>query len=272
MELNLNLCICQLIKDEHNYIEEWIEYHHNLGINRFYLIEDITSKSHKELLQKYDYVEVYRLLDLIDAQEEFMLNNTYRQYIVYRMFCRLWRGDNDWLFFIDPDEYIEITKERLYNILYDCKNQPAIPMRWKNMECNDHIYHPNNHEKYSLLNTYTNYNFKIYNHKLIINCNVYCKDLDCKYWNPYLFPHKFTPKIKYYHKHQIFLKHFLCKSFEEWVDRLTIKGEIKTAKWNRKFNDWFKTNPKYKYMKKQLYEEFDIKNKKVKKNDYPVYQ
>ena len=49
---NLNLCICQLIKDEQQYIEEWIEYHHNLGFNKFYLIEDWNSSSHKEILQK----------------------------------------------------------------------------------------------------------------------------------------------------------------------------------------------------------------------------
>ena len=89
---NLNLCICQLIKDEQQYIEEWIEYHHNLGFNKFYLIEDWNSSSHKEILQKYDYVELHKLLDICNDEELSLLNKgVYRQKIVYKIFNRLWK-------------------------------------------------------------------------------------------------------------------------------------------------------------------------------------
>ena len=49
----LNICICQLIKDEQIYIEEWIDYHLNLGISKFVLFEDYNSTSHLEVLSKY---------------------------------------------------------------------------------------------------------------------------------------------------------------------------------------------------------------------------
>lgn len=87
---NLNLCICQLIKDEQQYIEEWIEYHHNLGFNKFYLIEDWNSSSHKEILQKYDYVELHKLLDICNDEELALLNKgVFRQklYIKFLIDC-----------------------------------------------------------------------------------------------------------------------------------------------------------------------------------------
>jgi hypothetical protein len=38
-----------MIKNEHQYLKEWIDYHLNLGIDAIYLAEDITSDSHKEI-------------------------------------------------------------------------------------------------------------------------------------------------------------------------------------------------------------------------------
>ena len=66
----LNICICQLIKDEQRYIEEWIDYHLNLGISKFVLFEDYNSTSHSEVLSKYgNKVILYKLLDVLNDDE-----------------------------------------------------------------------------------------------------------------------------------------------------------------------------------------------------------
>jgi len=41
--------ICSIIKNEHQYLEEWIDYHLNLGFDGIYLVEDVTSKSHSNI-------------------------------------------------------------------------------------------------------------------------------------------------------------------------------------------------------------------------------
>ena len=153
----MNICICQIINNEHPYIEEWIEYHHSLGIEKFYLIEDFNSKSHKEVLEKYDYVELYSLLDIINDEERKQFEDgEYRQRIVYRIFLRLWADKHDYMAFIDVDEFIEVTKEQLQELLIEGRDYASICLIWKIMSSEGYIKHPNNGKKYSVLETYKN--------------------------------------------------------------------------------------------------------------------
>ena len=158
---NLNLCICQLIKDEQQYIENSSDqnYMSELGFNKFYLIEDWNSSSHKEILQKYDYVELHKLLDICNDEELSLLNKgVFRQKIVYKIFNRLWKKDNDWMAFIDVDEFIEANSDELLDMLNNHKNKNSVELKWKIMKCDGHISHPNNGNKYSILDTYSSYN------------------------------------------------------------------------------------------------------------------
>ena len=261
---NLNLCICQLIKDEQQYIEEWIEYHHNLGFNKFYLIEDWNSSSHKEILQKYDYVELHKLLDICNDEELALLNKgVFRQKIVYKIFNRLWKKDNDWMAFIDVDEFIEANSDELLDMLNNHKNKNSVELKWKIMKCDGHISHPNNGNKYSILDTYSSYidtNTRS-NIKQIINCNV-CNLNDWK-----CCPHYMYDSFK---QNKIYLKHFLCKSFEEWIYRLKNKGEIKTAKWNRTVDFWFDINKEFRYKKDEIISLYITDDFEIKKNDYKI--
>jgi len=265
----MKLCICQIIKDEHDYIEEWIEYHHNLGFGDFYLIEDFDSKSHKELLSKYNYVHIFQITDICNDEEFQMLNNrVFRQKIVYHIFERLWKNNYDWMAFIDPDEYIDCTKEQLYNVLNDNFDKLCISMCWKTMLSNNYLYHPYNHQKYSIFNTYTKYNEKFnqkyFNFKCIINCKHNLSTLN----NFVLIPHFF--KINYIGRYinfcNIYVKHFLFKSLEEYIKRLTNKGEQANALWNRKIDDWFEFNNIK--CTSDIIKEFNLNNIKVKCNDF----
>lgn len=263
----MNFCICQMIKDEHQYIEEWIEYHHNLGVNRFYLIEDYCSSSHNEILKKYNYVELYKLTDIMNNDEQILFNDKsyYRQKIVYNIFERLWKNKNDWCAFIDVDEYIFCDKQILLNTLNDNQYKiPYISIIWLYMKCDGHIYHPNKGKKYSLIDTYKTYLCKNDFRKQIINCNEKFNDLtSIQQFTG--FPHRFK---EIYNFDNIKLKHFLHKSFEEWIYRLQYKGEIITANWNRKIDDWFIVNYEYKDMKETLYQKFNLyDNFKYLKND-----
>lgn len=258
------LCICAMIKDEQQYIEEWIEYHHKLGFNKFYLIEDWNSSLHKEILQKYDYVELHKLLDICNDEELSLLNKGYfRQKIVYKIFHRLWSKDNDWMAFIDVDEFIEANRDELLDMLNNHKDVNSIELKWKIMKCDGHIAHPNNGNKYSVLDTYKNYiDINIRTHiKQIINCNVYHTD-DWKYCPHYI--------RNSFNQDKIYLKHFLSKSFEEWVYRLKNKGEIKTAEWNRTIDDWFNINTEFIDKKDEIISLYVTNDFKIKKNDYKI--
>ena len=58
----------------------------------------------------------------------------------------------------------------------------------------------------------------------------------------------------------------MFKSLEEYIERLTNKGELINAVWNRKINDWFE----YNNVKctSDIIEKFNLNNIKVKCNEF----
>ena len=269
----MKLCICSLIKDEHPYIEEWIEYHHNLGFDKFYLFEDYLSESHKDIVKKYEYVKLFQIQDYLDNENyniiinknDTLQNQIQSEWVItYKLFNDLgFRKDNDWMAFISVDEYIDLSKEQLNEILTN-SDKPMLSMIWKSMECNDHIHHPNNGKKYSVLKTYTNYNFNITQQKQLINCNQ-------KYDNIFL-SHKYIKTIPYItdgyyndYEDEIFIKNFCFKSLEEYIQKVQkiysnnyINFSLSQFELSRKLSDWFKINPKYMFEEKNILQEFNI--------------
>ena len=64
MESKYNIVICSLIKDEHLFLDEWLQWHLNLGFEKIYLFEDVNSKSHKSIADKYSNVVLIPLSTL----------------------------------------------------------------------------------------------------------------------------------------------------------------------------------------------------------------
>ena len=46
-------CIFTVIKNEQEYLDEWIKYHLDLGIDHIFIFEDMDSSSHKDIVEKY---------------------------------------------------------------------------------------------------------------------------------------------------------------------------------------------------------------------------
>jgi hypothetical protein len=49
----MKTAICVLIKNEHDYLKEWVDYHLNLGIDEIFLFEDYDSLSHSQIINPY---------------------------------------------------------------------------------------------------------------------------------------------------------------------------------------------------------------------------
>lgn len=60
-------CIFTVIKNEHLYLEEWIRYHLDLGINHIFVFEDIDSETHRHITYKYgDKVSLNGIITVLD--------------------------------------------------------------------------------------------------------------------------------------------------------------------------------------------------------------
>ena len=127
------------------------------------------------------------------------------------------------------------------------------------MTANGHIKDPHPGEIYSLINTYTNVCPDIGDLNVNGKCCIFIKrvnlDTDiiyvphwygyCYYYNSYfdniteLYP-PFT------------LKHMLTKSWEEYCDRMFVRGEMNNYKYSKKMELFFEINPEFKDIQEEL--------------------
>ena len=266
----LNICICQIIKDEQRYIEEWINYYINLGISKFVLFEDWNSSSHKEVLSKYgDKIILHKFSEINDndKKDKYRL----RQDLVWRCFYRLYKDKFDACFFIDPDEYLQCNKEQFFNEIeniYNNDNAKIIRYFWQCMTASGHIKDPYPNQKYSIVNTYKD---KYINDESELNNNLKCliflnrinsyKEFDLVPHGPYIGDH--------IHYSQYRLNHYLTKSWEEYKWRLLQKGEpieYELNQFARKLEDFFVINEDLQQYKEQLLKECE--GLEYKYNDY----
>ena len=127
------------IKNEHRYIESWIEYHIRLGINHFILYEDDGSLSHSDLISKYSKV---CNIDFYD----YILDNNSLEFKDFTCFKHVFENysDIDWLIKLDPDEYIVLPNwcTSIDDILFNYQGVNQIFIPWKLYNANGFINQP----------------------------------------------------------------------------------------------------------------------------------
>lgn len=93
----MKIAICLLIKDESEYLEEWLTHHRNLGFNHFFIYDNHSKVPVSETLKNETDVNV-QLWDDRDCQT---------QVGAYNDCCRANTG-YDFILFIDTDEFLMI--------------------------------------------------------------------------------------------------------------------------------------------------------------------
>ena len=76
--------ICAIIKDEHRFLKEWIDWHLGLGFDAIHLFEDRGSKDHSDICSEYPnvYLRRYETDDTVQALLSAQ-GTSYRQFILY---------------------------------------------------------------------------------------------------------------------------------------------------------------------------------------------
>jgi len=239
------------IKDEHRYIEEWIEYHIRLGFNKFIIFEDEGSKSHLDIINKYSKVTN------IDFYDNILQNDSdeFKDYTCFKYILENY-NDIDWLIKLDPDEYIYLEDKTIDDILYNIDDDIyQITLKWHLYNANGFINEPYT-GKYSLIDTYLG-DVSIDNLAYYFSDNIsknnydigkslirYKWYIDSEYNKEEIsenFPHYFI-HTNTYEPENYYIKHYITKSFEEFYNRLKYKGEY-NKEYYRKLGDFFVLNP-----------------------------
>lgn len=251
----MKITICAIIKDEHKFLKPWLDYHIQLGIDDFYLIEDFTSVSHKEI------TDMYKNVTLVNMSELKLKNNVTRQCSSYNYFLCNNPTNCDWCAFIDIDEYIKLDDNiSLKELIESVDEYEGLQVWWKCYGANnitytdrgdcDNLYsedgprsHPNPTWTFK---SFANMKFK--NH--FKNCHYLTHIRNI---NGTRGDYRIRRNEKTYDK--IWLNHYISKSWGDYVSRLkrgNITKGIRTVDW------FFKMNPSMKCQKDELTKTLDI--------------
>ena len=272
-------CILTVIKNEHEYLDEWIKYHLDLGIDHIFIFEDIDSDSHKEIAEKYlNKVSVSCIssilnddvLKIVTVLKQTKESNP--QHIYFRNGLTYLKNLNeyDWCFVIDVDEYVTLENESfsLKDIMSVYDDYDAVVIQWKCYGANGLIEKPD-YSKKGIVEVYTKemsghipikkpfltkvcYNLKTYKdssfghiHQSSDMCN-WCKT-------------DFTKNRETVVYKNIYLRHYLTKSWEEYVWKIKTRGYF----WGktRNIDFFFSINSDMSDKKEQLINE--LKNEKL---------
>ena len=273
---NMKCCILTVIKNEQEYLDEWIKYHLDLGIDHIFIFEDIDSTSHIEICKKYgDRVSLNSVLIMLndtDKKKVYDLKATKKsnpQYIyIQKGFTYIQKNYTDkynWCFVIDNDEFItlENNKDSLKDIVSLYKNYDAFIMQWKCYGANGYINKPDYSIK-GIVDTYTKeitgyiptatpqslsktcYNLKTYKENYFLYTHQPSKE--CNFCRTNFERNRNKPVYD-----KIYIRHYITKSWEEYVWKKQKRGFLFGK--IRNYDFFFEANQDMKDKKEELINE-----------------
>ena len=136
--------ICAIIKNEHRFLEEWVEWHLNIGFDAIHLFEDKGSKSHKEICKKYSNVYLRGYEEDEEVQKMLSYEGSYRQFVLYNWFGDTYKDKYEWVAFIDLDEFFVFSNGYTLDILCEeFSEYSAVTINWKMIGASGNINRPN---------------------------------------------------------------------------------------------------------------------------------
>ncbi len=116
------LAVCAIAKNEGVYFREWIEWHKNLGVEKFYIYDNESSDHTKEVLAPY----------IESGLVEYTFFPGKRQQLVAYDHCLdKHRLDTHWIAVIDVDEFIVPIKDKtIPEFLKRFENFAAVEINW----------------------------------------------------------------------------------------------------------------------------------------------
>ncbi|WP_321403901.1 glycosyltransferase family 92 protein [Maridesulfovibrio sp.] len=125
---------CAIARDENYFIEEWVQYHAMIGVERFIVYDNESKVPLRETLSGYiecGLVQIYEIKGISPQQQAYQ-------------HCLDKHGDEfRWLAFIDIDEFIVLKKnENIHSLLACYEECAALAINWVMFGSNGYINNP----------------------------------------------------------------------------------------------------------------------------------
>lgn len=216
------IAICLLTKNENQYLQEWIQYHINIGVEHFYIYDNNDHSA-----------DIFNILDDFEASYFTVIPwkayCSHMQVEAYNDCLRRFGEDNEWIAFIDTDEFIRC--ENIHDTLTQYKQYDYIRIPWIMYNANGQLCYSEKPVRERFKET-----FEI--------------DLPTDYYKSVVQPNKVGGMIvhdavsatnNYILADDIKLDHYYTRSLEEWVEKIN-RGSCSPYS-SRKYHEFFIYNP-----------------------------
>jgi hypothetical protein len=129
---NYNLAIGAIFQNERPYLKEWIEFHLLVGVEHFYLYNNLSTDHPEEVLEPYINMGIVELIDwpyaFTDDHKEWIRiqKGAYNDILRRAVKCV------KWVAFIDTDEFLFPTaKDNLQEVLNEFDSCGAVAVNWQ---------------------------------------------------------------------------------------------------------------------------------------------
>jgi hypothetical protein len=157
--------ICLMIKNDHDYLQEWLDHHREIGFDRFYIYDNESDVPHKDLgddvtitwWDENQYFEPHppiknphlyneQILDRLELTElrcthwPWYPDRNDRQYKAYQHCLNNHGAKHQWIAFIDSDEFIMLGEgENLDSLLEEFTPYGQLLLQWRTFSSSSHL-------------------------------------------------------------------------------------------------------------------------------------
>lgn len=236
-----NSSICLIIKDENEYINEWLEWHIGIGFEHFFICDNDSKIPIQKSVNK-DYIPFCTFIN-------YPTINGNTQLSCYNHVLREYGKITKWMAFIDTDEFIRITDGRNINdFLKDYEEYDGVYAQWVTYNANGLIKRDSRPQRVRFTKVIDrrpslatgksivrpNKLFAMGSHfpsGILKNYNVVDSNFN-RMKNAY---------SQFSKNNKIFVDHYFTRSYEEWLDKKE-RGNVETKEPCEKYNEFFLYN------------------------------
>lgn len=230
-----------LIKDENRYLKEWLDWHLNIGFDHIYIYDNGTKDHVQDIVDDYA-AETQQRITVIDWTG----HHNHIQQDAYNHFMEHFKVDVRWGLFIDSDEFLRFTDDKIADVNMFLKAYEDYTEVWGY----EVEYDANGQETYEDKPVRERFTRRT-------------DTREGFYWKNFIQVNRIDSFLMHYAyydpaKHQVFkneqsnqdlfvIDHFYTKSWEEWCWKIRERGGA-DPNYHKELREFFYYNPDMKHL------------------------
>lgn len=129
------LAVCCIIKDENEYLEEWLDYHTSIGVEHFFIYDNGSKSPVKTFVQSLPWRDAITVTEMPGVNKHVK---------AYQHCLDHFGGRSRWIAFIDMDEFIVPKNEsgNLPDLLKKYESYGGLGLSWQIFGSSGHVGKP----------------------------------------------------------------------------------------------------------------------------------